>query len=149
MYLKNFSRVFAFLALLSISGLSGTVFAQFDMDLDGDTDADDRDLLCMVISSGFKPPVVPWMDLDGDGDFTPGDMEVWNQGYSDMKGWAHPVSCADANLDGAVDTSDFNIWNNNKFTNANEKSRGDFNCDGVCDVADYNVWNGAKFTVQR
>ena len=52
----------------------------------------------------------------------------------------------DANLDGAVDVSDFNLWNGHKFTNAAAWCRGDFNADGSVDVSDFNLWNGNKFT---
>ncbi len=51
----------------------------------------------------------------------------------------------DANLDGSVDVSDFNLWNSNKFTPITRWSGGDFNADGLVDVSDFNVWNGAKF----
>ena len=52
----------------------------------------------------------------------------------------------DANGDGAVDVSDFNIWNNNKFTSGTDWSTGDFNGDGSTDVSDFNIWNANKFT---
>ena len=56
-----------------------------------------------------------------------------------------PALLGDANLDGSVDTSDFNLWNDNKFSNAGW-SGGDFNGDGVADTTDFNLWNGNKFT---
>ena len=52
----------------------------------------------------------------------------------------------DANGDGAVDISDFNIWNTNKFLADTDWSTGDFNGDGVTDASDFNVWNANKFT---
>lgn len=53
----------------------------------------------------------------------------------------------DANLDGFVDGSDFNIWNANKFTSGGVSwAHGDFNCDDVVDGSDFNVWNASKFT---
>ena len=51
----------------------------------------------------------------------------------------------DANGDGFVDVSDFNIWNANKLTNAAGYRRGDFNADQVIDVSDFNIWNANKF----
>ena len=45
----------------------------------------------------------------------------------------------DANCDGAVDVSDFNIWNSNRFQNGSWM-QGDFNCDGVVDDSDFNIW---------
>lgn len=50
----------------------------------------------------------------------------------------------DANLDGVVDVSDFNAWNENQFEDATWAS-GDFNGDGVADVSDFNIWNGQTF----
>ncbi len=51
----------------------------------------------------------------------------------------------DANLDGFVDGSDFNIWNANKFQATGGWSRGDFNVDRVIDGSDFNIWNSYKF----
>lgn len=50
----------------------------------------------------------------------------------------------DANGDGFVDTSDYNIWNANKFSTGDWTS-GDFNSDGVVDTADFNIWNSHRF----
>ncbi len=52
----------------------------------------------------------------------------------------------DANGDGFVDGSDFNIWNENKFTSGTDWLTGDFNSDGVTDGSDFNIWNENKFT---
>ncbi len=52
----------------------------------------------------------------------------------------------DANGDGVVDVSDYNIWNDNKFTSGTDWTTGDFNDDGLTDVSDYNIWNANKFT---
>ena len=51
----------------------------------------------------------------------------------------------DANLDGFVDASDFNIWNANKFTANAAWCSGDFNADGLVDASDFNIWNANKF----
>jgi len=56
-----------------------------------------------------------------------------------------PYRSADANLDGFVDVSDFNVWNINKFTNNAAHSQGDFNADGIVDVSDWNLWNSQRF----
>jgi hypothetical protein len=52
----------------------------------------------------------------------------------------------DANGDGFVDASDFNVWNANKFNSSTNWNTGDFNGDGVTDASDFNIWNGNKFT---
>ncbi len=59
-----------------------------------------------------------------------------------------PVQTArngDANLDGVVDVSDFNRWNEHRFTGGTFWSSGDFNGDSITDVADFNLWNNNKF----
>ncbi len=55
----------------------------------------------------------------------------------------------DFSRDNVVDTSDFNNWNANKFTNPvdNHFVRGDANSDNSVDVADFNLWNETKFLV--
>lgn len=52
----------------------------------------------------------------------------------------------DANGDGFVDGSDFNIWNANKFLSGTSWTTGDFNGDGTTDGSDFNIWNANKFT---
>jgi hypothetical protein len=52
----------------------------------------------------------------------------------------------DGNGDGSVDTSDFNLWNNDKFTFVDVDSQADFNRDGAVDVSDLNVWLEFRFT---
>jgi hypothetical protein len=58
----------------------------------------------------------------------------------------NPYLLGDANLDGAVDGSDFNTWNSHKYSTSGKWSMGDFNVDGVTDGADFNIWNTNKFT---
>ena len=53
----------------------------------------------------------------------------------------------DANLDGVVDVSDFNIWNANKFSTVAAWTRGDFTANGSIDVSDFNNWNFNKFQI--
>ena len=52
----------------------------------------------------------------------------------------------DANLDGAVDGSDFGIWNAKQFTSNAAWSRGDCNADGAVDGSNFGIWNDNKFT---
>src|SRR5690606_2879209 len=51
----------------------------------------------------------------------------------------------DANLDGAVDGSDFGVWNAFRFTNTPSWGAADFNADGIVDASDFNLWNSNKF----
>jgi VCBS repeat-containing protein len=53
----------------------------------------------------------------------------------------------DANLDGAVDASDFHRWNQHKFSDCGAGwASGDFNGDAVVDGSDFNVWFANRFT---
>ncbi len=45
----------------------------------------------------------------------------------------------DANLDGSVDASDFNVWNSNRFRPDAGWCSGDFTSDGAVDVGDFNI----------
>ncbi len=56
-----------------------------------------------------------------------------------------PYLSGDANLNGVVDVSDFNLWNTHRFTHSAAWCQGDFNADGVVDVGDFNLWNGHRF----
>lgn len=85
-------------------------------------------------------------DLDGDGEIDLNDVQWWLTAAAANQDFANPFIFGDANLDGVVDVSDFNLWNGNKFTSGTTWSQGDFNADGVVDVADFNVWNGNKWT---
>ena len=52
----------------------------------------------------------------------------------------------DANRDGAVDGSDFSLWNAHKFVIGTDWATGDFDGNGVTDGTDFNFWNANKFT---
>lgn len=51
----------------------------------------------------------------------------------------------DANLDGVVDVSDFNIWLANRSTNNGGVCRGDFDVDGIVDEMDHEIWTENRF----
>ncbi len=104
-----------------------------DYNLNLEVDAEDVDTLCGGVHSG---------DLAFDVNF---DDEIDIQDVNMLVGEAGGLP-ADANLDGVVDVTDFNIWNENRFTASNLWSNGDFNCDGAVDVTDFNIWNENKFT---
>lgn len=104
-----------------------------DYDLDNTVSALDFDLFCSDFSSGDHIH-----DLNFDDVLNLNDV-------SEMVTTLAGMRMGDANQDGAVDVSDFNIWNENKFQSGTWGT-GDFNCDGVVDVADFNVWNDNKFT---
>lgn len=114
-----------------------------DLNRDGHVDVADLDLVVEDIAAGLNTPV---FDLSGDGRVDSKDLFEWRT----LGGAANlPVAAryleGDANLDGAVDVSDFNIWNENKFSTNAAWSAGDFNADGSVDVSDFNIWNDNKF----
>ena len=114
-----------------------------DFDLDGDYDLVDIDALVAAIAAGGNDPE---FDLDGDGITNGSDLTLWREvagSVNNASGGAYLVG--DANLDGFVDASDFNIWNGASFTNVAAWSSGDFNADGVVDASDFNIWNGSSF----
>lgn len=115
-----------------------------DFDADGDLDSMDVDrLTARIAGDDFSIP----FDLNGDGRMGNGDLQVWLTlaGQRNLASHA-PYRLGDANLDGAVDGSDFGLWNSHKFTATDAWSRGDFNADGVVDGTDFNLWNANKFT---
>jgi hypothetical protein len=135
-----------------ISDIQGGLFvAQFDplailagdFNEDGTLSCADIDLL---ISSIAADSAELTYDLTGDGAVDLLDRDAWlvAAGQENLAS-GDPYLLGDADLDGVVDTSDFNIWNSNKFTAAAAWCGGDFNADGNIDTSDFNVWNNFKF----
>ena len=114
-----------------------------DFDDNGIYECADIDSLAAEIVAGTNDPA---FDLNGDTVVDLADRDAWLAEAATANGLASPYRLGDANLDGTVDVSDFNIWNNNKFTMTSEWCRGDFTGDGSVDVSDFNTWNTNKFT---
>lgn len=115
-----------------------------DINHDGNLDVLDLDELVSAISAGSNPPT---LDFTGDSTVNLADLDHWLSYAGEANlGQGRAYLRGDANLDGGVDGSDFNIWNANKFTPTAAWSRGDFNADGVVDGSDFNIWNSNKFT---
>ncbi len=111
--------------------------------MNGDYACDDIDLLVAAIAAGTNDAA---FDLTGDGAVDGNDLTAWltEAGAAELASGS-PYLRGDANLDGVVDTSDFNLWNGNKFTNTAAWCAGDFTADGLIDTSDFNIWNGNKF----
>ena len=117
-----------------------------DVDFDDDNlvDCQDIDALVAEIASGGNSAA---FDLTGDGLVNDDDLDLWltDAGAINLAN-GNPYLDGDANLDGFVDGSDFNVWNQNAFTNTPAWCSGDFNADGSVDGSDFNIWNANKFT---
>ncbi len=76
-------------------------------------------------------------DMNGDRLVDANDVDFWiTEIFGTLQG--------DANLDLAVDGSDFLAWNAAKFSST-DWFGGDFNSDGVADGSDLLIWNSHKF----
>ena len=91
-------------------------------------------------------------DMNGDGVLSVADITDANVGWLAVGGTNNPTQTGgnpflpgDANLSGAVDGSDFGVWNTNKFTNATGWCAGNFNASDAVDGSDFGVWNANKF----
>ncbi len=130
--------------ILSVS----TVDGDFNMDTLWDcTDIDALVAEIVAVKGGASANLD--FDMNGDGSVNNDDLDEWlvvgGANNPDDTG-GNPFLGGDANLDGAVEVSDFNVWNANKFTSNPGWCNGDFNADGVVDVPDFNIWNTTKFT---
>ena len=122
----------------------GVSFAQTgDFNQDGAYDCADIDALVAEIVAGTNS--LPF-DLDGDALVNHRDQGVWlrDAGAMNLPSGGSYLG-ADANLDGFVDISDFNVWNQHNFNSIPSFCSGDFNADGHIDVGDFMLWNNFKF----
>ena len=115
-----------------------------DFDDDGSYTCADVDSLVAKIAAGTNEAE---FDVTGDGVVDRIDLEAWRveAGYAQLASQEAYLP-GDANLDGFVDASDFNLWNANKFTATASWCSGDFTVDGFVDASDFNIWNSHKFT---
>ncbi|HEY6563551.1 MAG TPA: CRTAC1 family protein, partial [Pirellulaceae bacterium] len=121
-----------------------------DLDLNGLCNITDLNQLLGQgpVATGLTvtPGVNDRLDLTGDGLINLNDRDAWLAGAAIENGFASPYKLGDANLDGLVDGSDFNLWNSRKFTTTLAWHDGNFNGDTVVDGTDFNSWNANKFT---
>lgn len=115
-----------------------------DFDGDGVYGCLDIDPLIGEIAAGTNDPA---FDLNGDTVVNLDDRDAWLAeagGVNLASGNSYLIG--DFNLDGSVDVSDFNVWNNANFTENAAWCSGDANADGFVDVTDFNAWNNNNFT---
>ena len=124
-----------------VLSVTGNLSADFNGD--GMLDCADIDALTAAVASGSTDVT---FDLTGDSVVDIADRDAWlaEAGAANLPS-GNPYLIGDANLDGSVDVSDFNIWNGSKFSSTAAWCSGDFNADGSVDVSDFNLWNGNKF----
>ena len=114
-----------------------------DFNNDGAYDCTDINALTTEVAGEANPA---GFDLTGDGVVDSQDVDAWLvEAGAENNANGGAFLRGDANLDGVVDVSDFNIWNGAKFTANSHWCSGDFNADGSVDVSDFNEWNGNKF----
>lgn len=123
---------------------NGPTSVDGDFDQDGDYDCQDVDSLVAAIVAALNPAA---FDLTGDSLVNGLDLTAWlaEAGNHNLPS-GRPYLLGDANLNGLVDGSDFNLWNANKFSSVARWCAGDFTANGVVDGSDFNVWNSTKFT---
>ncbi len=109
----------------------------------------DIDALVVAIAAGSTDLT---FDMNGDGVVTFADITDLGAGWLTVGGsrnagvtGGNSFLVGDANLNGAVDGSDFGIWNANKFSNIAAWCSGDFTADGAIDGSDFGLWNANKF----
>ena len=114
-----------------------------DFNFDGELNCQDVDRLVEEITRGDN--AAPF-DLTDDGLVDTTDLDEWlvQAGEANLPS-GNPYLPGDANLDGAVDASDFNIWNSNRLSQTPAWCAGDFNADGFVDASDFNIWNSHRF----
>ena len=121
-----------------------TISSDCDFDTNGVCDIVDLDDLVTEIAATSHDPL---FDLTGDGLVDLADRDAWliQAGAENLpSGNAYLVG--DADLNGNVDGSDFNLWNAHKFDHTAKWSQGDFNADGNTDGSDFGLWNAHKFS---
>ena len=121
-----------------------------DFNNDGLWDCDDINALSAAVASSSTDLS---FDMNGDGVIDGADITGAGDGWLAVGGANNIAQTGgnaflngDANLSGAVDGSDFGIWNMNKFTTNSAWCSGNFNADNSVDGSDFGIWNTAKFT---
>ncbi len=130
--------------LTYVEELSNSTNTIGDFNFDNQLNLEDIDLLQNVIASNVYQEE---MDLNQDNkvDIEDRNLFLILAGIANNANEA-PYKIADLNFDGMVDMTDFNTWNENRYTNSSDYSKGDINSDGSIDVNDFNIWNSNKFT---
>jgi hypothetical protein len=119
-------------------GFLGTPMQVGDFNLDGDVNELDIDLLAAAIRAGDEPML---FDVNASGGVDSADFAAMLQDVL-------RTLPGDANLDYVVDGSDFNVWNDHRFSSGTGWASGDFNGDGQTLADDFELWNSNRFSLQ-
>ena len=117
-----------------------------DFDVNNLCDIGDLNALLTLgpVAGGISAAGQESFDLTGDGVIDNADVDQWLAAAATENGFGSPYFRGDANLDGSVDVSDFNIWNSHRLSLSLAWDSGDFNGDGAVDASDFNVWNSHR-----
>ena len=108
-----------------------------DFDEDGRCNNTDLDLLYAVVSGTAAPLRI--FDLTGDDRVDRNDVTQWLAKAANENGFGSPYLRGDANLDGAVNSTDLNLLGVNwQIADATSWAQGDFNGDGKTNSTDLN-----------
>jgi hypothetical protein len=117
-----------------VFGLRVSVLPQGDFNFDGELDETDINRLSQAVAN--QDPEDRF-DVDSNGLLDFADLVYY-------LGTVFATAPGDANLDGVVDSDDFQIWAQARFSQEQGWSAGDFTGDGLVDARDFNVWNRYK-----
>ena len=145
LYVETFAMAYKGASFTSLFHEFGVAADNVDGDFndDGVYDCADIDAMMAAIAAGSDEM---HFELTGDGIVNLDDRDAWLVEAGMALGFDGPIKLGDANLDGAVDVSDFNLFNENKFTSSTDWCKGEFNGDASIDASDFNIWNENKLT---
>ena len=138
-----------FSMILVLCGSAAVHSKNGDFDLNGLLDCADVDALVADIADGNDSSMFdlfPAGSPDGYVNFD--DLTEWLRlaGRQNLSS-GNSYILGDANLDGSVDVSDFNVWQSNFPPPATPGwCSGDFTADGHVDVFDFVMWRANRFT---
>ncbi len=114
-----------------------------DFDADGDHDIEDLDALVAAIATAQYDL---YYDISLDGSLSIADVNSWlSLAGGRNLGAGSSYLFGDANLDGAVDASDFTRWLGHNTTASAAWSGGDFDASGTTDQVDFQIWRSSSF----
>ena len=118
-------------------GYIGRIRQFGDLNADGRLDAEDIDFLATAIRENSGNPL---FDLDASGTLDASDFDY-------MIASVIGTLPGDGNLDGYVDGSDFNLWNDHRASPSTTGwMSGDYDGSGNTDEADLSIWSANRFS---